>query len=480
MKTLKLFLSICFILIISYCSFAQQSNEIDSKSLRPPRYNDLSAITAAITSPQVGMLVYNSATSSNWIYNGGSWVNQYTTPQWFTNGADIYRGGLGKVGIGTSTPAAQLDVKSASSYVAQFNGAAPMYMGFFENDIYRAYLGSYSGNAEDVDFGTGAGNSTGKLHFTIQANPQLTIAADGKVGIGTTIPNHKLHVAAGDLFVNSNSGAIRLGFNGGNEWQMISTGGGADLRWNTSTNGGATINPRHYFSQNGNVGIGGFSGAGTPNARLDIIGIGNTSVTNTFIARNSLGDTLMRIRDDGRIGIGYNGSNYGRIMNLGGNGINFYKTNSIFGGSIFPDENGNLVLWSSASGTVAGNNVVLQPSWGSVTIGTYTHATGYKLSVNGKIICTDAVVNLPLASWPDYVFKKDYKLMPLEELEASIIENSHLPNIPSASEIEKSGVKLGEMNKNLLEKIEELTLYVIELNKQNKQLQARVNNLEKK
>lgn len=105
-----------------------------------------------------------------------------TTPLWAQN-----------VGIGTSTPAAKLDVKATSNYVLQLNGVAPMYAGLFENDIYRGYFGSYSGAAEDVDFGTGSGNTTGKLHLTIQALPKLTIDATGNVGIGTTAPEYGLH-----------------------------------------------------------------------------------------------------------------------------------------------------------------------------------------------------------------------------------------------------------------------------------------------
>ncbi|MFZ4059505.1 MAG: hypothetical protein ACOYKE_15280, partial [Ferruginibacter sp.] len=56
------------------------------------------------------------------------------------------------VGIGTTTPAARLDVKTSSNYVGQFNGTAPMYMGIFEGDVYRGYWGSYSGSLEDIDF----------------------------------------------------------------------------------------------------------------------------------------------------------------------------------------------------------------------------------------------------------------------------------------------------------------------------------------
>lgn len=399
------------------------------------------------------------------------------------------------VGIGTTIPAAKLDVKATSNYVGQFNGIAPMYMGIFENDIYRGYWGSYSGAAEDVDFGTGSG-TTGKLHFTIQATPRMTIDNAGRVGVGTTTPSHLFHVNGGDLFVQSSSGLIRFGYNGANEWQMATTGAGADLRWYTTTDGGTTVTPRHYFSQNGNVGLGGFSGPGVPIGRLDVLGSGTTSSTNTFLLRNSVGDTLLRMRDDGRMGIGYNGSSYGRTLNMGGTGINFYTANeAAFGGAIFPTDT-SLVIWSNSS---VNNYLVFQPSWGNTGIGTYTPnaklhlngaqligsnsafpATGYQLSVDGKIIAEEVKVQLS-TSWPDYVFGEGYKLMPIDELEKSIQQNKHLPNIPSAADVTaEKGIVLGEMNRKLLEKIEELTLYIIQLKKENNSLESRLKLVENK
>jgi hypothetical protein len=390
------------------------------------------------------------------------------------------------VGIGTSTPAAKLDVKSSGNYVGQFNGAAPMYIGLFEGDIYRGYLGSYAGAPEDVDFGTGAGNINGKLHLTIQASPRLTIDASGNTGIGTTSPNHKLHIDGGDLFVQSSLGLIRFGYEGGNEWQMATTNAGADLRWYTTTDGGNTIAPRHYFSQNGNVGIGGFSGPAIPIGRLEVIGAGNSSATNNLVLRSLSGDTILRMRDDGRMGIGFNGT-YGRTMNLGGTGVNFYTANEVgFGGAIFPTDT-SLVIWSNSGSS---NYLIMQPSWGNTGIGTYSPnaklhlngnmlvgntsvrtATGYAVSVVGKIICEDLKIQL-YNTWPDYVFSSDYQLMPLDQLEQSVKQNQHLPNIPSAADITAAkGIELGEINRQLLEKVEELTLYIIAINKQQKQLQ---------
>jgi len=111
-------------------------------------------------------------------------------------------------------------------------------------------------------------------------------------------------------------------------------------------------------------------------------------------------------------------------------------------------------------------------------IATTTQATGYALSVNGKVACEEVLVE-DLTNWPDYVFAKDYKLLSLEELEQSIKENNHLPGLPSASEIEDNGLMLGDMQKKLMEKVEELTLYTIQQGKLISELQQKMENLEK-
>ena len=96
----------------------------------------------------------------------------------------------------------------------------------------------------------------------------------------------------------------------------------------------------------------------------------------------------------------------------------------------------------------------------------------HSLAVNGTAIFTKAFVKLNNGSpgWPDYVFTDSYKLRSLKDLEAYIEENNHLPEIPSANDIQKNGIDLGENQSLLLKKIEELSLYVIAQNKQQQQL----------
>ncbi len=101
---------------------------------------------------------------------------------------------------------------------------------------------------------------------------------------------------------------------------------------------------------------------------------------------------------------------------------------------------------------------------GTLRLGTTQKATGYLLNVGGKIMAEEVRVQLR-ASWPDYVFSKDYKLQSLAEVEEYIATNNHLPNVPAAAEVEKSGIALGEMQGKMMEKIEELTLYILQLNK---------------
>ena len=104
---------------------------------------------------------------------------------------------------------------------------------------------------------------------------------------------------------------------------------------------------------------------------------------------------------------------------------------------------------------------------GNMRIGNVTTPAGYKLFVEQGILTEKVKVAVPTsAAWADYVFANDYKLKPLLEVESFINENKHLPNVPSAVELVKEGLDLGKMQAKQMEKIEELTLYMIEMKKE--------------
>lgn len=106
-----------------------------------------------------------------------------------------------------------------------------------------------------------------------------------------------------------------------------------------------------------------------------------------------------------------------------------------------------------------------------------SNVANYKLSVNGNIRAKRIVVE---TLWSDFVFANTYKLNSLEYVEEYIKLNGHLPEIPNAFEIEKNGADLGELVKLQMQKIEELTLYLIEQNKKMEQIQSELEKLKKK
>jgi hypothetical protein len=113
---------------------------------------------------------------------------------------------------------------------------------------------------------------------------------------------------------------------------------------------------------------------------------------------------------------------------------------------------------------------------GNVGIGTIEPKN--KLDVNGTIHSKE--VKVDMNGWSDFVFKKEYNLPTLEEVEKYIADKGHLENIPSEKEVLQNGINLGEMNAKLLQKIEELTLYMIEMKKENEEQSRKINTIELK
>ncbi|MBL0740740.1 hypothetical protein [Chryseolinea lacunae] len=129
--------------------------------------------------------------------------------------------------------------------------------------------------------------------------------------------------------------------------------------------------------------------------------------------------------------------------------------------SVVPNGVGaRLVFMTKRDGAGVQNKMTFDQD-GNLGIGV-ADTKGYKLAVAGKAVAEEVVVKLQ-GSWPDYVFEGDYKIPTLLELNAFIQQHKHLPGVPSQSDIAQVGINLGNMDAVLLKKIEELTLYVIEL-----------------
>ncbi|WP_121810182.1 hypothetical protein [Mucilaginibacter kameinonensis] len=114
---------------------------------------------------------------------------------------------------------------------------------------------------------------------------------------------------------------------------------------------------------------------------------------------------------------------------------------------------------------VTNNDVLLK---GRVGVNVPAMPGGYQFAVNGSAIATSVTVKL-YSAWPDYVFKPGFQLPVLEDTKKYINQHGHLPEIPAAEEIAKKGIDLGEMNRLLVKKVEELTLYMIDNNEKNKE-----------
>lgn len=138
------------------------------------------------------------------------------------------------------------------------------------------------------------------------------------------------------------------------------------------------------------------------------------------------------------------------------------------GGVIYTDISGNIYLVPLVS-TGTGSRTLTDLQIKS--------AIAFKVANNGAVYAK--AVSVQTTGWPDYVFKKDYELPPLSELKNYVEQNQHLPGIPSAEEIAQNGQNLGEMNRLLLKKVEELTLYLIEKDKQDKELREQLGELKK-
>lgn len=216
----------------------------------------------------------------------------------------------------------------------------------------------------------------------------------------------------------------------------------------------STCIAQNTFPGSGNAGIGTLS----PVGNLDIFTTENTTTT-----------PLISLRSNFHVA-----GNYGMIRFGDYTQTTQYQKGAIIYESVWGSARGKLhIAMENTDGpgsvTLADARFTIQ-SDGNVGIGITN--PGEKLAVNGKIKAKE--IRVSMEGWPDYVFEDDYNVGTLEELESYIKANKHLPDVPAAKAVSEDGIELGEMNKLLLKKIEELTLHMISQQKEINELKKKV------
>ncbi|MCR9171932.1 MAG: hypothetical protein NXI10_05540 [bacterium] len=175
------------------------------------------------------------------------------------------------------------------------------------------------------------------------------------------------------------------------------------------------------------------------------------------------------------------GTTYSRDLALSTNPLTMGGTRLKIEGYDLQD-NTNLVSISNTSNDILNltnqgtlnlsGNMVLNSDQPSPLV--ISNSSGKILQLNNDGLLRARSVKLDVDVWPDYVFEDNYELLSLEEIKAFIEQNGHLPDVPSAKVVEEEGIDVGEMNKILLQKLEELTLLVIEQDEKIKKLEETI------
>jgi hypothetical protein len=296
--------------------------------------------------------------------------------------------------------------------------------GYFSNGSNNVFSGAFAGYRATGNFNTFTGYSSGTNYDPTGVS-------------GTTQNSGANNTFYGYLTGKSNSSGNNNVFVGSSAGFANSTGA-----YNIFTGTGAGYN---HTTGNGNIFLGSFSGSN------NVSGEGNTFLGNEAGINNTGSGNVFLGRAAGKNDTGNN---------------KFYIANSDATPLIYGDFTSGKVGIGQVFNYITSDK--FPSTSGSVSV------SNYKLFVKGGILTEEVRVHLQ-SGWADYVFADSYRLKPLSEVEQFIAKNGHLPNVPSAKTVAEDGIEVGQMAKIQQEKIEELTLYAID---QNKQLEAQKLQLE--
>ena len=404
----------------------------------------------------------------------------------------------GSVGIGVTSPTEKLDIAGnlrvsstifseqinttgVNSTIGNFSGRLTI----GENALVSGLVGigvaepeerlEVAGNIKATEnlLANGFQVINGNISSTLRVSENAFV--DGFVGVGTSSPAEKLEVA-GNIKANGNLMGVGIRAEDGVITKSMNIGENLVVNGNL---GIGVADPEEKLDIAGNLKISGFADAN------QISATGMTTATLQVNETMTVNDLALF---NGKIGIGVNNPTEalqvnGNIKATGNLTANAVNTESLNTNDAQVD--GNLNVTGNIKAGIIEATEIRTPNQqsGQLSISklsvnsTRNIPDGYVMAVDGKMLATRVEVFAP-ENWPDYVFEKDYHLRPLEEVESYVQKHGHLPEVPSAKAMQQGGYSVATMDASLLEKIEELTLYMIELKKENQGLKNRIQQLE--
>ncbi len=392
--------------------------------------------------------------------------------QWTTNATNIYTNLGGNVGIGTTTPTSALDVyPTVTNKGARISINAIGDWGAFGGTTNNAVFGHTTSLAVSTGYAfmqsstgiTYVNSKSGQpINFRIANVDKMVLTSAGNFGVNTTAPATKFEVNGVARITTNSSGKLQLGalVTSTDNFGYLSSASqtnGTGLKFETTSGSGANTGAvRMTILTDGKVGI----GTMTPTQALDVAGTVNaTGLSLSGVAVTSSQWTTsgsnIYYNVAGSVGVGTTTPSASYKLDVNG-ALN--ATSLSVGGAPYV-----ATQW-----TTSGSNIYYNVA-GNVGIGSANPSS--KLTVNGTVYAKEVKVDLSVPG-PDYVFDKNYKLLSLEEIKAYVDANKHLPEVPSAAEMEKNGINLSEMNMLLLKKVEELTLHLIDSEERLKKMET--------